>query len=166
MLEKPKGGLRAILMQASAVRIWEEVRKPYADDFKEASQRSYWSCAPGQSAEDIVWAQSLRASAATGRGQAAAGFLWDGEKYYESFNIEKLRTRALRHHVNKVCVKMHTNLWQGPRILRIGGSFAEEVLYATRGLPAGSKWNDVYVKAYAIEGFDQFIYRNPDVRLE
>eukprot|EP00959_Pyramimonas_sp_CCMP1952_P245802 5137245-Pyramimonas_sp.AAC.1 len=60
---------------------------------------------------------------------------------------------------------MVVNFWRGPRILRLGSDRSLAVQYATSGLPAGSCFNGIFVRAYAMEPFDGFVSRNPRVDL-
>ena len=165
LLEKPKGGYRAILLCAGPVRVWQRLRTPCLSAFEEFSRRDYWAFGNGQSAEDAVWQQSVRAEAGRSCGLQAAGFLWDGKKYYESFVLEDLRLRALAARVHPTIVKVQYNFWRGPRILRIGRHHSPRIVYARCGLPAGDIFNDVFVKSYAIASFDRFVARNLSIRL-
>ena len=54
LLEKPQGGLRAILLVAGIVRMWQRLRKPFAQPFLDLTSRSYWACGAGRSAEATV----------------------------------------------------------------------------------------------------------------
>ena len=165
LLEKPKGGYRAILLCAGPVRIWQRLRRPMLTAFDQSSKRDYWAFGAGQNAEDAVWQQAIRAEAGRAQGLHAAGVLWDGKKYYESFVLEDLRVRALAARIHPVVVKVQYNFWRGPRILRIGRHHSPRIFYARNGLPAGDIFNDVFVKAYAMAAFDRFVHRNPSVRL-
>ena len=79
--------------------------------------------------------------------------------------FELLRSRALAAGVPPVAVKVHLNLWKGPRVFKLGKHYSPKALFAESGLPAGSAWNDVYVRAYALAPFDRFILANPLVSL-
>eukprot|EP00959_Pyramimonas_sp_CCMP1952_P153978 3221367-Pyramimonas_sp.AAC.1 len=78
LLEKPKGGLRPILLLAAPVRIWEKLRRPEVDGSLVRAHRTYWSFGEGQSPEAAVWHQSMLAEEAQSQGKVTAGFIWDG----------------------------------------------------------------------------------------
>ena len=61
--------------------------------------------------------------------------------------------------------KVITNLWHGPRLLRLGPQLHLMVAYPRCGLPAGSGWNDAMVQAYAIVAFDSWALRHPKATL-
>eukprot|EP00959_Pyramimonas_sp_CCMP1952_P387424 8119196-Pyramimonas_sp.AAC.1 len=75
LLEKPKGGLRPILLLAAPVRVWQLLRRPEIDDFMTRSHRSCWSFGAGQSSEAAVWQQCMLAEKAQSLGQVTAGFV-------------------------------------------------------------------------------------------
>eukprot|EP00959_Pyramimonas_sp_CCMP1952_P379616 7951676-Pyramimonas_sp.AAC.1 len=54
LLEKPKGGLRPILLLAAPVRVWQRLRRPEIDGFMTRSYRSHRSFGAGQSSEAAV----------------------------------------------------------------------------------------------------------------
>eukprot|EP00959_Pyramimonas_sp_CCMP1952_P200013 4183539-Pyramimonas_sp.AAC.1 len=56
----------------------------------------YWAFGAGKSAEGSVWNQAVKAEARVADGGVAAGFSWDGSKYYGSFNLRLLRDRGQR----------------------------------------------------------------------
>eukprot|EP00959_Pyramimonas_sp_CCMP1952_P247413 5172137-Pyramimonas_sp.AAC.1 len=57
------------------------------------------------------------------------------------------------------------NVWRGPRILRLGAGHRLVVQYATSGRPAGSCFNDIVARGYAMKPVDGFVRRNPSVDL-
>ena len=93
--------------------MWQRMRRPYLREFDFRSKRDCWACGAGRSAEDAVWQQSIEAEAARGEGHQAAGLLWDGKKYYESFVLSELRHRALAAKVHPVVVQAQYNFWRG-----------------------------------------------------
>ena len=113
----------------------------------------------------MVWAQVVRSEASAEQGEVSAAIFWDGAKYYEYFDLEVLRDRALKAGVPPVAVKVHMNLWKGPRFFKMGSHYSTEALFAKSGLPAGSSWNNVYVRAYAQAPFDAFVASHPGIQL-
>ena len=53
------------------------------------------------------------------------------------------------------------NLWRGPRFVRMGKAVHSHPSYATWGLPAGSKFNAAFVRAYAVRAFDYYTQAHP-----
>jgi hypothetical protein len=114
LIEKPKGGLRAILLCAGGVRVWQRARRPHILPFMDATRRAYWAFGAGKSPEDAVWTQAVRAEANVAARHSAAGFMWDGEKYYEYFDLDKAMHRARALGMNPVLVKVCNNFWRPP----------------------------------------------------
>eukprot|EP00959_Pyramimonas_sp_CCMP1952_P017621 373890-Pyramimonas_sp.AAC.1 len=73
LLEKPKGGLRPILLRAGPVRVWERLRRPELLSFNDNYPRRFWAFVPGRSAEDAAWHQATRAEVAAHSGKHAVG---------------------------------------------------------------------------------------------
>eukprot|EP00959_Pyramimonas_sp_CCMP1952_P296477 6202211-Pyramimonas_sp.AAC.1 len=165
LLEKAKGGLRPTLLLAAPVRIWERLGRPEVDGFLVRAHRAHWSFGEGQSSEAAVWQQIMLAEEAQSQGKVAAGFIWDGTKYDESFWLSWLRVRAEYWGIPRVLAKTLYNIWRSPRILRLGAHHSPLPLFAESGLPAGDIYNDVFVKVYTLFEFDQFAIRNPRVPL-
>eukprot|EP00959_Pyramimonas_sp_CCMP1952_P279199 5837175-Pyramimonas_sp.AAC.1 len=75
--------------------------------------------------------------------QEKGGIIWDGTKYYESFDLALLKDRALRYGINEVIVKTTFNYWRGPRLFRLGAHYGAQPYFAGSGLPAGDIINDI-----------------------
>ncbi len=91
--------------------------------------------------------------------------MWDGEKYYEYFDLDRAMYRARMLGMTLVVVMVCNNFWRGPRLLQFGRCATARALYASRGLPAGDTFNDAFVRAYAPPSFARFVARNPSVSL-
>eukprot|EP00959_Pyramimonas_sp_CCMP1952_P069030 1441030-Pyramimonas_sp.AAC.1 len=63
LLEKPKGGLRPILICAAPVRLWERLRRPHLTPLNDTHPRRYWAFGAGKSAEACAWGQAAKAEA-------------------------------------------------------------------------------------------------------
>jgi len=134
-------------------------------DFDTKYPRKYWAFGPGRSAEDAVWHQAVQAEVAHHEDRETGGVIWDGTKYYESFDLGLLKDRALRHGIDPVIVKTTFNYWRGPRLLRLGAEYSALPYFASSGLPAGDIFNDIMVRVYSIEAFDTYVAENPDIVL-
>ena len=61
--------------------------------------------------------------------------------------------------------KFTYNFWRGPRIVKLADTYCSKIAFAISGLPAGSGFNDEFVKAYSIQSFDRFVELHPAVEL-
>eukprot|EP00973_Karenia_brevis_P002119 287813-Karenia_brevis.AAC.1 len=77
LLEKPKGGMRPVLLCPAPNRLWQKVRRPMHEEFLAGSRRKYWATGRGKAPADCVWCQAVRAEASTASGGSSATVLWD-----------------------------------------------------------------------------------------
>ena len=141
LLDKPKGGKRAICLLSSFVRIWAFVRRPLVEEWKAANDRPDLACGTGRRAYDVAWRCAARAEAALGsREGKAATQLWDMRTYNERFDLRRLHIRGRRLQVHSALWRLETNLYRGPRRFTMGG-LVTGPLFAKKGIPAGSKFS-------------------------
>ena len=56
--DKPKGGYRAILLQAAFMRLWEKLRKPSIRGYCKKIKQDVWSMGSGVSIEDVIFVKA------------------------------------------------------------------------------------------------------------
>jgi hypothetical protein len=166
MLEKPSSGFRLILGQPAFMRVWDECKAKYMEEFCVRNDRSYFGMAKGKSCEMIVFAQAARteehiANRTDDDQLVVASVQLDGKKYYESFNLDLLMRRFTEAGGDEVCAKVLSNYWRSSRHLRADGFFSSHHSFTDQGLPAGTKWNRCMVMAYALSTFDRFAMEHP-----
>ena len=59
LLDKPEGGKRPIGLLASLVRVWERLRRSYANEWLAAHPRAYDWASKGKTSEMAVWVQMV-----------------------------------------------------------------------------------------------------------
>ena len=79
--------------------------------------RPYWANAGGQSVEDVVWRQAVKAEAAVGRGEEAAASLQYLSAHFERFRLPLLAERAHKHGADPVVGRRCINTYQNQRHL-------------------------------------------------
>ena len=166
LIPKPKGGFRPVLQQPMVMRLWERLRRNDIVEFMLRTHRSYYAFAAGQACSDVVWRQTARAEAALQEDEEVAAFTCDAQKFYEQFDLQVLRMRALAFGMPSPIVKLTYNTWRSPRMLRQGRQLHDRILFAKCGLPAGSGLNDCFVRAYCTAPLDSFTLRCPGVTLD
>ena len=94
LIEKPRGGLRGVLLCAGVVRVWQRARRQETTQHQEQARRKFWATGKGNSAVSIVWNQAVKAEAAAGKGLCSAAVIIDAQKYYESFQLSVKKPRV------------------------------------------------------------------------
>eukprot|EP00975_Prorocentrum_lima_P025228 5294827-Prorocentrum_lima.AAC.1 len=67
--------------------------------------RPFWALGQGKGPETTVWAQSVMAEAAA-ENKASVAVLWDARKFYESFDLDVLASRARKWGVPEPLLKL------------------------------------------------------------
>ena len=78
------------------MRLYEKARKKDLAKYMADTARDYYVFQKGQSCIDVVWRQAACAEAAVADGNCVAAFACDGDQFYENFDLELLKHRALR----------------------------------------------------------------------
>ena len=114
---------------------------------------------------DPVWRAACRAEAG-GHGQGAAGtVLWGMEKYYERSRLQKLYDRGKRMGVCFSAFRLEIQIYRGPRAFCMN-HLATSPMWASCGIPAGSKFSDILVIVYTQPGLDWVSRSVPEVELD
>ena len=148
------------------MRIWERLRRPKLRAFFDATRRPFFAFQKGQSCVDVVWRQAVRADTLVVHGDYVAALACDGEKFYEHFDLEVLRARALAWGIPGPFVKLTYNVWRGPRVIKLGAHVHDALYHALSGLPAGSGFNDAFVRASCIDGLGNLAALHPAITID
>ena len=162
MIDKPKGGLRPVTLFASLFRVWAKVRRPAADEWKQANDREYLIFGKGASPEQAVWRQAVKAEAVACRTTGTAGStmtpkvracaatcLFDLRKYYEMIPLDVLEDRARRAGLPRSLVRCCLAMHRAPRFLRRGQALHAGRFCARLGVPAGCVFADLWTMVHA-----------------
>ena len=93
--------------------------------------------------------------------QESATIELDGRVCYEGFDIDLLMTRYRQTGGDKVIANVLRNHWVGPRAVKLRQQFHPQIAFTRKGMPAGTKFNQVGVVAYSLQAFDRFVQRHP-----
>ena len=108
-----------------------------------------------------VFIEAAKLEHAEARGQESATIELDGRVCYEGFDIDLLRIRYRQTGGDKVIAKVLRNHWVGPRAVKLRQQFHPQIAFTRKGMPAGTKFNQVGVVAYSLQAFDRFVQRHP-----
>ncbi len=154
MLEKPRGGHRAIANFASLYRLWTRLRREVVRQWEHSNEREYFAAGKGRSPHDTVWRQAARAEAAVSRGEQSAAVLWDLASFFETIRREPLWHKARRLGFPPAVAKVAFHAYEATRCLSISGVIARP-LAAADGVPAGCGMAMAFTRAYVTEAFDR-----------
>ena len=173
-------GVRPILTQTSLVRLWEALRRPYADEFMANTERPFWAFGAKKAAEEAVYHFAVEAEylhayncerlngceQRLANEQHFGGCLVDGRKFYEQFPLITMFSRMHQHGFPSVLCKVLFNQWSAERWLRLGRKLVRVQGSANNGMPAGSKFSDMCVRGHCVDAFDSFALRCPCASLK
>ncbi len=156
MLEKPRGGHRAIANFASLYRLWTRLRREEVRRWEQKNDRCYVAAGKGRSPQDSVWRQAARAEAAVGRGEQSASLLWDLSSFFETIRRRPLWYKVRRLGFPMAVAKLAFNTYESTRLLSIAGVLARP-LPSQDGIPAGCGIAMAFTRAYTLESFDRVL---------
>ncbi len=154
MLEKPRGGHRAIANFASLYRLWTRIRREVVRQWEQRNEREYFAAGTGRSPHDTVWRQAARAEAAVSRGEQSASVLWDLASFFETIRREPLWHKARKLGFPPAVAKVAFHAYEATRCLSISGVLARP-LAAADGVPAGCGMAMAFTRAYVTDAFDR-----------
>ena len=96
MIDKPKGGKRPVAMIAGFYKVWARARRNLALEWLALNRRDYLSNVPGNSPEQTVWREQVRAEVVVRKDGCAMAALLDMRKYFEKIPFGFLLHRAKR----------------------------------------------------------------------
>ncbi len=156
MIEKTKGGHRAVATLVSLYRIWAKVRKPLLTQWELQNDRPYLAAGKGRSPQTSVWRQACHAEAAVESGYHSATLLWDLSSFFEAVRREPLWHRARRLGFPLPLLKVALCMYGSPRVLSLGGMLSAPIP-ADNGVLAGCGLAMALTRAYVIGPLDAVV---------
>ncbi len=156
MIEKAKGGHRAVATLVSLYRIWAKVRKPLLTEWELRNDRPYLAAGKGRSPQTSVWRQACHAEAAVEEGYHSATLLWDLSSFFEAVRREPLWHRAKRLGFPLPLLKVALCMYDSPRMLSLGGMLSAPIP-ADNGVLAGCGLAMALTRAYVIGPLDAVV---------
>ncbi len=158
LLEKPRGGHRAVASLVSLYRLWAKLRKPVVTEWEVRNDRPFLAAGKGRDPQSSVWRQACRAEAAVAEGRHSGTLLWDLATFFESVKREPLWHRARRLEFPLTILRLVLETYSAPRVLALGGAVTAP-LEAEDGLVAGCTFAMALTRAYVTEPMDAAVYQ-------
>ena len=164
LLPKPDGGRRPVGLLPTIERLWEKVRRPVVQEWRQTVVRQYNWAMKGRSSADAVWKQAICAEAAVAKGKATASVLVDLVKAFEMIRLEIVWLMGIRLGFNPVILRLCLEAFAFARRLVIAGSYSGVVKTLSAILAGGSFATDaMYI--VLIGPCDQLKHENPQADL-
>ena len=162
LFDKQGGGKRPIGLLASLVRVWERLRKPYANEWLAAHPRAYDWASKGKTSEMAVWAQmiedeSLDIDREPGEDdEAAITAMLDLIKASEKIRMRDLVEAAMRWEFPVQLLRVMVSIFSMPRrvVSRVSYSRQLQVFSAT---VAGSTYGTVALRFLLMAPLDDLV---------
>ena len=165
LIQKPKGGRRAVTTFPSLYRLWTRARRNVVREWRQTLDRSYLAYGPEKSAQQVVWRQAAQAEFDGISGRKIAAILLDLQKFFERIPLSMLRERAIQAGVPAWLVNAAVAMYSGARVLSLNGVLARSKLYALNGLPAGCSLADIWITTFSVPGMDVYQRLAPFARV-
>jgi hypothetical protein len=149
LIEKSRGGHRAVAALVGLYRLWAKLRKPLVTAWELKNDRAYLAAGKGRSPQTSIWRQASRAEAAAGRGQHAGTILWDMSAFFESIKRRPLWNRARDLSFPLTILRVTLTMYEGTRMLSLGGALSAP-MRAADGVLAGCGNAMALTRAYVI----------------
>ncbi len=154
LLPKGSGGYRPIGLFPAAYRLWGRCRRPLAAKWELDNERPYFAAGRHAGATDVVWRSSVRGECGVLQDEGSAAILWDMAKFYESFDVQLLESRAMEWGFPEGVLRLSCHAYRMARYFTLGG-FVDGPHYAGRGVIVGRSIATSYVRIYTISSYDK-----------
>jgi hypothetical protein len=158
LIEKPRGGHRAVASLVGLYRLWARLRKAVVADWESRHERPYLAAGKGKSPQATVWRQACRSEAAVGRGRCSGTVLWDMASFFEAIKRVPLWHRARGLGFPLTVLKVALTTYESARMLTLGGAMSAP-LHSDDGVLAGCGFAMALTRAYVIPPFDLAVQR-------
>ncbi len=156
MIEKSRGGHRAVASLVGLYRLWAKLRKPIVAQWEARNDRPFLAAGKGKSPQAAVWRQACRAEASVGEGRFSASLLWDLFAFFEAVKRVPLWHRAVRLQFPITILRVALTVYGSARMLSLGGALSAP-LRAEDGVLAGCGFAMALTRAYVVEPLDAVV---------
>ncbi len=158
LIEKARGGHRAVASLVGLYRLWARLRKPVVGEWESRHERPYLAAGKGKSPQATVWRQACRSEAAVGRGRCSGTVLWDMASFFEAIKRVPLWHRARKLGFPLTVLKVALTTYESVRMLSLGGAMSAP-LHSDDGVLAGCGFAMALTRAYVIPPLDLAVQR-------
>ncbi len=158
LIEKARGGHRAVASLVGLYRLWARLRKPIVGEWESRHERPYLAAGKGKSPQATVWRQACRSEAAVGRGMCSGTVLWDMASFFEAIKRVPLWHRARKLDFPLTILKVALTTYESARMLSMGGAMSAP-MRSEDGVLAGCGFAMALTRAYVVPPLDIAIER-------
>ncbi len=158
LIEKARGGHRAVASLVGFYRLWARLRKPIVGDWESRHERPYLAAGKGKSPHATVWRQACRSEAAVGKGLCSGTLLWDMASFFEAIKRLPLWYRARKLDFPMTVLKVALTAYESVRMLTMGGAMSQPI-HSDDGVLAGCGFAMALTRAYVIAPLDVAVER-------
>ncbi len=158
LIEKARGGHRAVASLVGLYRLWARLRKPIVGEWESRHERPYLAAGKGKSPQATVWRQACRSEAAVGRGMCSGTVLWDMASFFEAIKRVPLWHRARKLGFPLTILKVALTTYEAVRMLSMGGAMSAP-MHSEDGVLAGCGFAMALTRAYVVPPLDIAVER-------
>ena len=166
LLPKPAGGDRPIVLTASLYRLWSRLRKFLVSSW-ESEHRDFWDTAiKGSSALMAAILREAKNEICHHLDIDVIQFLWDGEKFYDSINTNRLINLSLDQDYPAHMLELGIQVHSADRVLVSDGCCSEPIGIEGRSIIAGCMQSTTLTKALLHDMLDHLHRRYRPVSIQ
>ena len=137
LIPKPTGGRRPIGLVASLPRLWDRVRRPVLQGWRNTCQREYnWMCR-GKGAARAIWAQSVEEEAAKFEAKKSTVVLIDLVKAFEQVTLGSVWEAGVRANFPSKMLRLAMEMCMAKRRLVYKRAASKECVVTKTAILAG-----------------------------
>ena len=159
---KKDGTTRGVGQLPSLTRIWERIRKEYADEWVSRNERAYNWASKGRSAEVAVWTHACQDEIAILKGEAVASALLDLQKAFEYVQLFDVWRAASAANFCMRVLRVVLTFYAGQRRMVLEGAFSEATKTVQAIVP-GSVYATLCLYIVLQPEIDRLILAHPSV---
>ncbi len=164
LIPKASGGRRPIALLASILRLWERVRFPIVQRWRDKVRRDWNWAQRGRSAEQAVWTQTVYDEAAGQRGLGTGAALLDLQKAFEHIPLERAWRAGIKHGYPRVVLRMALECCAFQRRLLLRGA-TSAAAWTLTAVAAGLSYATDLLQLVIMDTMDHISRSFPSVRL-
>ena len=163
LLNKEDGGKRPIGLFVSAVRVWGRCRRIWAVKWEAAHARDYFWGGAGKGCDQAAYHAAVYTEVSTSVGTETADVMLDLVKAFERVVWSRLAAQGVKYNYPLVVLRASLATYRFGRVVTVQ-SVCAQLLFATRGIVAGSSSATTELRLALIEIMDCSVASYPSIK--
>ena len=166
MLPKNEAKERPITLTSLLYRVWCRLRKPLLDDWQKhlPATMQHDRARPGAQVLHVALERLLRQEVHRATGRYGVTCLMDMSTFYDTINLQRLQTEALKLQYPPLMLEMALQVYHGPKAI-VAEQEMTPFFTVTHGVPAGCPQAPLLAKAVLAPALQPWQQAHPNIHL-